>query len=46
MLGCAVEAEDVVQNAWVRWHMADRRVVRDATAFLVTTTTRLAINVM
>jgi RNA polymerase sigma factor (sigma-70 family) len=46
MLGSAAEAEDVVQDAWLRWQMADRRVVRDAAAFLVTTATRLAINVM
>lgn len=46
MLGSAVEAEDVVQDVWVRWQTADRRVVRDAAAFLVTTATRLAINVV
>jgi RNA polymerase sigma-70 factor (ECF subfamily) len=46
MLGSAAEAEDVVQDAWVRWQTADRSLVRDAAAFLATTTTRLAINVM
>ena len=46
MLGRAAEAEDVVQDAWVRWQTADRSLVRDAAAFLATTTTRLAINVM
>lgn len=46
MLGSAAEAEDLVQDVWVRWQMADRSVVRDATAFLATTTTRLAINVI
>ena len=46
MLGSAAEAEDIVQDVWVRWQTADRSVVRDAAAFLVTTTTRLAINVM
>jgi RNA polymerase sigma-70 factor (ECF subfamily) len=46
MLGSAVEAEDIVQDVWVRWQMADRSVVRDATAFLKKTATRLAINVM
>ena len=46
MLGSAVEAEDVVQDVWLRWQHTDRRVVRDAAAFLATTATRLAINVM
>ena len=46
MLGSAAEAEDIVQDVWVRWQTADRSLVRDAAAFLVTTATRLAINVM
>ena len=46
MLRCAAEAEDVVQDVWVRWQSAVRSQVRDAEAFLVTTATRLAINVM
>jgi RNA polymerase sigma-70 factor (ECF subfamily) len=46
MLGSAVEAEDIVQDVWVRWQMADRSLVRDAAAYLTTTATRLAINVM
>jgi RNA polymerase sigma-70 factor (ECF subfamily) len=46
MLGSAAEAEDVVQDVWLRWQTTDRSIVRDATAFLVTTATRLAINVM
>jgi RNA polymerase sigma factor (sigma-70 family) len=46
MLGSAAEAEDVVQDVWLRWQTADRSLVRDAPAFLATTTTRLAINVM
>jgi RNA polymerase sigma factor (sigma-70 family) len=46
MLGSAAEAEDIVQDVWVRWQTADRRKVRDAAAFLVTTATRLAINVI
>ena len=46
MLGSAAEAEDVVQDVWTRWQSTDRRVVRDPQAFLATTTTRLAINVL
>ena len=37
MLGSAAEAEDIVQDVWVRWQTADRSVVRDAAAFLATT---------
>jgi RNA polymerase sigma factor (sigma-70 family) len=43
--GNAAEADDVVQDAWIRWQGTDRSVVRDAPAFLATSTTRLAINV-
>ena len=46
MLRSAAEAEDVVQEVWVRWQGVDRSQVRDAEAFLVTTATRLAINVI
>jgi RNA polymerase sigma-70 factor, ECF subfamily len=46
VLGDRCEAEDVVQDAWIRWQTTDRSVVRDATAFLVTTTTRLALHVV
>jgi len=46
MLGSAAEAEDIVQEVWLRWQTTDRSEVRDPAAFLVTTTTRLAINVM
>lgn len=46
MLRSAADAEDVVQDVWVRWQAADRSVVRDANAFLATTATRLAINIL
>jgi RNA polymerase sigma factor (sigma-70 family) len=46
MLGRAAEAEDIVQDVWVRWQTVDRSSVRDAAAFLATTTTRMAINLM
>ena len=45
VLGSATEADDVVQDTWIRWQGTDRSKVRDAAAFLATTTTRLAINV-
>lgn len=44
MLGGVADAEDVVQDAWLRWQNTDRTTVRDARAFLATVTTRLAIN--
>jgi len=42
--GSAAAADDIVQDAWLRWQACDRDEVRNPTAFLVTTTTRLAIN--
>src|SRR4051812_29995242 len=45
MLGSAAEAEDIVQDVWLRWQAADRSVVLDPPAFLATTATRLALNV-
>jgi RNA polymerase sigma-70 factor (ECF subfamily) len=45
VLGDGADAEDVVQEAWLRWQGTDRRQVRDAPTFLATTTLRLAINV-
>jgi RNA polymerase sigma-70 factor (ECF subfamily) len=45
ILGSASEAEDLVQDAWLRWQRTDRSVVLNPTAFLATATTRLALNV-
>jgi RNA polymerase sigma-70 factor (ECF subfamily) len=44
VLGSAAEAEDVVQDAWLRWSSADRADVRDPKAYLVRVTTNLALN--
>ena len=46
MLGSVAEAEDVVQDAWLRWHGADRSAVREPEAFLVRTVTRLCLDVL
>ncbi|RPF37334.1 sigma-70 family RNA polymerase sigma factor [Streptomyces sp. TLI_185] len=45
ILGSTVEAEDVVQEVWLRWQKTDRSVVLSPAAFLSSATTRLAINV-
>lgn len=44
MLGRVADAEDVVQDAWLRWADADRTEVREPRAYLVRITTRLAID--
>ena len=44
ILGSAVEAEDIVQEAWVRWQRTDRAGIKEPAAFLATVTSRLAIN--
>jgi RNA polymerase sigma-70 factor (ECF subfamily) len=44
MLGRVADAEDVVQEAWLRWSGADRGEVREPRAYLVRITTRLAID--
>ncbi|WP_405651422.1 sigma-70 family RNA polymerase sigma factor [Streptomyces sp. NBC_00019] len=45
VLGSAAEAEDVVQEVWLRWQKTDRSVVNSPVAFLSSTATRLAINI-
>ena len=44
MLGSASDAEDVVQETWLRWADVDRSVVRDPRAYLVRIVTRQALN--
>ncbi|MDI9833457.1 RNA polymerase sigma-70 factor [Streptomyces sp. KAU_LT] len=44
MLGRVADAEDVVQEAWLRWSRAERSEVREPRAYLVRVTTRLAID--
>jgi RNA polymerase sigma-70 factor (TIGR02957 family) len=44
MLGSLTEAEDVVQEVWLRWDRIDQDAIEDARAFLVRVTTRLAID--
>ncbi|QGZ38320.1 RNA polymerase sigma-70 factor (ECF subfamily) [Pseudoduganella flava] len=44
MLGTRADAEDVVQDAWLRWHGSASGEVQSAEAWLVTITTRLAID--
>jgi RNA polymerase sigma-70 factor (TIGR02957 family) len=44
MLGSAVDAEDVVQETWLRWAGVDEAEVRDARAYLVRMVTRQALN--
>ena len=44
MLGSAVDAEDVVQETWLRWADVDQEEVRDPRAYLVRIVTRQALN--
>ncbi|AGS68147.1 RNA polymerase sigma-70 factor [Streptomyces collinus] len=44
MLGRVADAEDVVQDAWLRWSGADRADIREPRGYLVRVTTRLAID--
>ncbi|MFJ9854406.1 RNA polymerase sigma-70 factor [Streptomyces sp. NPDC101150] len=44
MLGSAADAEDVLQESWLRWADVDRSQVRDPRAYLVRVVTRQALN--
>ena len=44
MLGSRADADDMVQEAYLRWHAAQTEEVRTPEAWLVTTTTRLCID--
>src|SRR5689334_385516 len=44
MLGVRADAEDVVQDAWIRWQGAETSGVQSAEAWLVTVVTRLSID--
>ena len=44
LLGSAADAEDVVQETWLRWAATDRAAVRDPLAYLVRIVTRQALN--
>jgi RNA polymerase sigma-70 factor (TIGR02957 family) len=46
MLGSAADAEDVLQEAWLRWADVDHSQVRDARAYLIRVVTRQALNQM
>ena len=46
MLGSMADAEDAVQETYLRWHGADRDRVSDARAFLMTTTARICIDML
>jgi RNA polymerase sigma-70 factor (TIGR02957 family) len=47
MLGSASEAEDVVQDVWLRWQQStNRKTIENPPAYLATTTTRLCINLV
>jgi RNA polymerase sigma-70 factor (ECF subfamily) len=44
MLGIRADAEDVLQDAWLRWSDADHAALQSAEAWLVTVVTRLSID--
>ena len=44
MLGSVADAEDIVQDAWLRWALVDHAAVADPTAYLVRLVTRLCLD--
>src|SRR5262245_15086155 len=46
MLGSMADAEDAVQETYLRWHGADRDNVSNPRAFLMTTTTRICLDML
>ena len=46
MLGSMTDAEDAVQETYLRWHATDRDRVSDPRAFLMTTTTRICLDML
>src|SRR3954453_1887913 len=46
MLGSVADAEDAVQDTYLRWHATDRDKVSDPRAFLMTTTTRMCLDML
>lgn len=44
LLGSMWDAEDVVQDAWLRWSATDQEEVREPRAFLITVVSRLALD--
>jgi RNA polymerase sigma-70 factor, ECF subfamily len=46
MLGSMADAEDAVQETYLRWHATDRDKVSDPRAFLMTTTTRICLDIL
>ena len=44
--GDVTSAEDIVQEAWLRWQRTDRTTIKNPAAFLTTATTHLAINLI